>query len=346
MAGNRHHHLPRFLLKGFAIDHSSENPMVWMVRKGNVPVQVNTVNVGVSTKFYESSEDEEIDDKITRKEGIFAPALDSLRIATQNCDVNDPLVPDLVCHLSIRTKHFRDSLASTTDFLLKGMLDFMSDPLNLQSLMRTYISKHPEFIEEKVDEAFKGQHLPAKRRKWFIRQYKKMASSRLNSDMEEAVALFAGFRKMLETALRDVAAKSQLGALAKDVVPGPRAAAYREFTWHLIVTEDDLILGDCGPMHLEKSGRYRSIPDKPADVGAVFLPISTRHLLIGSDTGTQQLAVEELNKASASCSREFLIGCCEELADRYSSYLAQSGSFFRPEELKVMLEELIASLTD
>ena len=249
MAGKRQHYLPRFLLKGFLDRTSSNQDSTWVVRQGREPFKANIVNVGVSKKFYESSETKGIDDELTEREGEFAPSLDVLRSRSQSLEIKDPLIPDFVCHLQIRTKHLRDSLVESTDFLFREMMDFMEDPVNLHSLFRTYLKNNPQFLKQMCDEALQGQRMSRVQRQQFSRYVQDWAFSYVDSNINEATNLFSQFRQVLEPQLREAAVKGQLGALAKAVVPEPRAAVYRGLSWTLVVIKDEgLILGDCGPV--------------------------------------------------------------------------------------------------
>jgi hypothetical protein len=349
MAGKRQHYLPKFLLKGFVGRTANDQDFTWVVRQGRKPFKANIVKVGVSTKFYESSEARGIDSEITEIEGEFSPSLDVLRSRSESLEIKDPLIPDFVCHLLIRTKHLRDSLFESTDFLLRGMMDFMEDPVNLHSLIQTYLRKNPQFLKQMFEEALQGQEIPRRQKQELFRLFKNLAFSYTDDHIGEATNIFSHFRSILERQIKEAAAKGQLGALARAVVPEPRAEVYRRLSWALVVIkDDDLILGDCGPVTLLEPGdRYRAIPDKASDISVVYLPISSHHLVVGhAKGGNPQAKLHEVNEASASCSREFLIGCREDLVSKYSHSLGKTGSLFEPEELEVMLGEITSGLME
>src|SRR5438105_4323424 len=126
MAGRRHHTIPRFLLKGFASSLRGKEVYVWLYRKDAAGVETNINNVGVERDFYGRTEETDLDARMTHLEtNVFSGLIDELRASRTNDDdaIYDERIPELVVHLSVRTRQLRDSVSNAMDSMLRSIGD-------------------------------------------------------------------------------------------------------------------------------------------------------------------------------------------------------------------------------
>jgi hypothetical protein len=135
MAGNRQHILPRFLLKGFASRVERKGIYTWVYSKERGPFETNIINVGVEKYFYGGDGELNVDDDITDFEGEYAPLLDELREHEGQVEISDPRIANLITHLVVRTKHIRESLRESSEFMIQKISKHLSDFANLKAAM-------------------------------------------------------------------------------------------------------------------------------------------------------------------------------------------------------------------
>src|SRR6185295_1380863 len=82
--------------------------------------------------------------------------------------------------------------------------------------------------------------------------------------------------------LPEIVKRGHIKALAKSLVPEPRAEQYRRLQWKVFKTEEPLILGDVGCVFQVGGDRFVSTSGKEDDLKAVLLPIATNTLVIGT----------------------------------------------------------------
>src|SRR5688572_19177912 len=123
MAGQRHHILPRFLLKGFASRTDGQKAFTWVYRKEGDPFEASTRDVGVEKHFYGKAGETDVDGRITAIETQYANLVDDLRTRKAG-EVSHLPVAELVTHLWVRTKHLPDSLRLSSEFLFAAMWEY------------------------------------------------------------------------------------------------------------------------------------------------------------------------------------------------------------------------------
>jgi hypothetical protein len=98
--------------------------------------------------------------------------------------------------------------------------------------------------------------------------------------------------------------------LKENSVHEVRKEKYQRLQWKVYVFErDDLILGDCGVIfEVDSSRRFKTFWEEVDKLKGVFLPISSKYLIIGSQiVENLSLELKTINRAIAECSREFFI---------------------------------------
>jgi len=303
VAGSRQHVLPRFLLRGFQSRISGNQIYTWVQRKGRASFETNILNAFVEGKFYEAAE-VNVDDDITNLENRFAPIIDGLRKETSSRTISNSEIPELVVHLSIRTKNLRDSFFAASNYVFKGLITYMEDPKNLHTMLCRAIKRRSRWWRELVDEKRKTSGLSRKQFEMFV---PRLEEEVLSSTILPRAALIevALIRQVFEENLERLMKDGHLKSLSKGLIPQPRLELYKKLNWHLIKLEKgSLILGDAGPIH-QVGQEFKALPDGEDVIQSVYLPIGDSHVL----TGTMLEAVpfvdpEVVNNGESTSARE------------------------------------------
>jgi hypothetical protein len=192
-----------------------------------------------------------------------------------------------------------------------------------------------------------GVDLPDAYKELLISLFEKFSFTYIESNIEAAAPIFSYVRKELQARLPAAVKHGHVTALAKAAVPEPRAIEYRKFHWFLITpTESDLILGDLGPFTaIRPRKRFKLLPEQGDVLEAVYLPISSRHLIVGSaEDISPAIDTRELNTAIASCSREFFIGSQRDLGHEYAIHVGENAYLISVKDLEVLSEQLFSEL--
>ena len=137
MAGRRQHTIPRFILKGFQSRLNGDEVFVWLYRRGSKAVETNIKNVGTDRDFYGKPGQGTLDDQITGLEESYSTMLDMLRSQTKSGPVCDAQgIPNLIAHLSTRTRFLRQSMEDSFGFLLEHLCARLANKQTLADILR------------------------------------------------------------------------------------------------------------------------------------------------------------------------------------------------------------------
>src|SRR3989339_11523 len=309
MAGDRHHILPRFLLKGFASRVEGEKIYTWVYPRNRTPIEANIRKVSVEKHFYGKEGELCVDDDITKFESEYAPLLVELRECTGQIEIFDPRVPNLITHLVTRTKHFRDSYRESVGFLVEKMGEYFSDFDNLKEALLSTMLNKPEMMIDAIEEGFRD-HPELKPFENIIRPLlPTMFLSLFDAQKTDNQLFVKYFFENINNKLPKLMKDGHIKSLLKGLTPEPRVEDYRKLKWFLSNTDGSLILGDIACLS-EVSGltSYKSFTFIDDEIINVYLPISDRKILIGTSFDTiPQIKIDNINEAIAKCSREFFI---------------------------------------
>ena len=120
-------------------------------------------------------------------------------------------------------------------------------------------------------------------------------------------------------------------------------AEYRTLNWFLDVKPtNSYILGDVVSFCRTSENQYKSILAAQGDIRDIMLPLSSKHLLVGTrSTSLPLLDEEEINRAIASLSRERIFA--SQNTDREKGYFREIGtniSIFSEGEMERLMLEL------
>jgi len=338
MAGIRHHILPRFLLRGFASQINGTKVFTWVYRKNSRAFEASTKDVSVEKYFYGKDGEANADPEITELEIEFSALLSELREYSSKEEVTDPRVAEFIAHLCIRTKHLRDSLRESTEFLLESLEEYLSDFRNLKGL----ILHDPQIMENAFEAKIKDFQMPRHQKDMIMALLPSMASTLLDQQKSEfqflAKAFFAQIQETLPTMLRD----THITTLSKESIPEPRVGNYRSLKWFVRHSKVPLILGDVGCLFEVSGNRYTSLDSKD-ELKNVFLPISSHQILVGTSSNfAQKINFQSLKKAYVKRSREYFI-CSESSTEMASlaSSIGEDAEIVSKTELEQIVKEIL-----
>lgn len=356
MAGKRQHTLPRFLQKGFASNiiskpNGRETVFTWAYRKGLEPFETKTENVGLEKHFYGKEGELSVDDEITDLEPTFAAVIKVSRDKPDGYRISDPNIADFVGHLSIRTKHLRDSFIDMAEILTDTLFVFLADYRNFRWWTLEYHKRHPEVMRNLLDEQLKKMNLPRFQRlralEYATRQLRlELLGTVLDRDQSQYETTFKVLAPMLLEKIPSIAKDSHIKALAKSLIPEPRAEDYRSLNWYVCKSSELLILGDVGCL-FEVTGakQYITLAGKDDELKAVYLPISSDRLVLGTASPTvPSIDFNRINQVFAEHSRDFFI--CREYSQQgreLQKLLGTKAQILSDDEIKEILIEALDS---
>jgi hypothetical protein len=340
LAGLKQHSLPQFLMKGFYSRISDTDLYTWVCRKDGKIFESNLKNIGKETSFYGTDGPNSLDESITNYENEIAPKIDQLRQRTSSFEINDPSIAGFVAHIGMRTRHLRESMADSLEELSLAFMKHIEIPSNLLPMIKKMIIYDPP----PQVKTLKRQLM---RRGYSNKQCKKYFLEYFENNIEQSDPLLRDMRQHIEKKIRSLAGNSQLKALLKDVIPLEMAVNFNELHWHLLYSDHShYILGDLGVlMRFQPGAEYLLFPENSRSLEAVFFPISSNHLLVGTVAeGEPAVNPEEINAASAQNSKEFFISSQRTLVDSYRSEIGTHNPLITDEEQRLLLEKVIQEL--
>jgi hypothetical protein len=313
MAGNRHHTLPRFLLKGFASRVEGEKIFTWLYTKNRTPIEVDIRKVSAEKHFYGRKGELSVDDSITELEGNYALLLDKLRVHEGKVEISDPRIPEFITHLVIRTKHIRDSYRKSFEYLIEKIDEYFSDFDNLKSA----ILNNSELMRENIEKGFEDYPFLKPHRTILEPMIPYMLLAYLYNNKKEIENMrMSFFENITKNILPKINKKGHITALSQGLIPDVRAEMYRQLRWFVFNCNEAIVLGDIGCLfEITGAKRFNSINFQNDIILNIFLPISDRKILVGTSlSGIPNVDLNLINLEIAKCSRDFFI-CSKKLSN-------------------------------
>jgi hypothetical protein len=353
MAGSKHHILPRFLLKGFASKvipraNRQDEVFVWAYRRGGKVFETKTTNVGFETHFYGKEGELNVDNEITAIEGEFAASLDKLRQQDDGFRVFDEKVLEFITHLTLRTKHLRDSIIDASGFFFDNVFGYFSDFENWKAYCVRHFKRHPEIIKDELEKVLQNAQVSAYKKAMMRQRVKKMPIDRIvelmDDDQSGLEFLFQSLRIQFTEGLNDIVKQSHIKSLLKNLVSEPRVERYQQLSWYIRKSNEPLILGDVGCLfEIDDDERYTSLGGTESDIKNVYLPLSSNCILIGTALPhVPQIDFGAINEAFAKCSRDYFVcSISSPNMARLSSMIGQESEMIPKEEIEKAIQEVI-----
>jgi hypothetical protein len=370
MSGKNQHFIPQFLQRGFAscskTDKSStskgfdknvkpskkKEAQVWVFEKGKKPYLTNIRNKGAERFFY-GSEDSLLDKMITEAETKYAVIANQLRDLTSDSVLDDPLIAELVVHLSVRTKHFRTSVEQLGDLGLDMIQGFFQDPLDFEKFLFSHFQKNPNILQQEFNQIL-SVCTPDQQRiiKTEIQRNPSLLDNLLRNSIAEMNSIHPILMDSFESLKNDVQNMSKnahIKSLSESIIPEKRVEKLRDLNWFLCVqVPGSYILSDAGALCCTSNAQYKPLISGDEDIQDVFLPISSQHLLIGSiEPILKKTEIEAINQSSAAISKNFFIaGQHTQREITYAQQIDSKNSLISEEKLVAIEAELYEKWLD
>lgn len=346
MSGKRHHYLPQFLLSGFSHRSTGKDSYCWVYRKGRDCHESNLKNVGVEGYFYGKSDTTELDQRITNEEDSFAETVRKLRQLRSSEVNNDPEIPRLVVHLSIRTRHLRKSFTSATDILISEIIGAISGPGKFKQLMLNSIAKRPEILREAMLEELEKRdlrkQLTPEQEKQFLDFVQAVAPAFIEKSPERHHADLMCGLELAKESIPEAMKSGHIRALESSTSPEQRIEHLSNLAWEVLVfPKHSIILGDVGAWAFKiDGGNPSALSWAGKSIDTVVLPISHSHALVGTSSGNPiSLESRRLNSISASLSLDYFVS--SRATDNH-----QQLSVIIGKDAMTSLEESVKEATD
>jgi Protein of unknown function (DUF4238) len=285
MAGKRHHYLPQFLQRGFTSDTAGRK--TWLYRKNVAAREVGLRDVGVEQNFYSNEGDATVDDVITNIErDEFAELTNNIRHGIIEPKRLSDVLPFLVAHLEVRSRHLRMVFLQISERAWNDMLGYFDIPAVSAAAIREHIRRNPANLRTMAAKSLRSNRRPVHEAPTLAKGIGKMISAMPD---ETVAALFwepiaPVIRSLLKRKMELSIKVAHLDALAKSVAPDIRVEQYRALRFTVIdVPSNDLILGDSA-VTFEINGRamWKPFLDKDDDLRALYIPISGGRVILGT----------------------------------------------------------------
>ena len=341
MQRTNEHHLPQFLMKGFASRVRGDSVNTLWFRKGSQPLECNIKNIATEKDFHSSVTGSSADDTIKPLEDQFGWYVDALRQQPKDCQLDDPVVPELIANLSVRTKAFRQEMVRTVVMAMREVIARLHDP----ECMNTFASK---ILREPSYRIFRQL---AKYSPDYADALIEQVANNPDFFRSPIVSLLAKTRldkveRSFETEFVQAAKESHVHALSRDPVPTTIIEALAHLHWHIVARgRGTFILGEVGPVFkIENRNAAKAVPIGLFQYDAAFLPISDTHLLAGfEDRNFLNLSEDQINRFSSSCSPNFFIAAFNRTRERDYSLQIGLNPNLLDQEMVTTIADLLLS---
>jgi len=341
MSGKRQHFIPQFLQRGFASHIVGDEVFTWVYRKGAHPFNTNIKNIGVERAFYTLENDTVADDLITGVEGPLSELVERLLISPGG-PMRDPLVPSLIAHLEIRTRHFRQCYMQSAEYLMSQFIDFIADADSFAESFERTLRDDPSSIREMFSEELAAKGLPPSTTQivmGLLPIYMPILKAKLRCEMPQLAAFL---RQTLPRMVSEAAKSGQIKALKGGVSPAVRVHHYESLSYRLLdIPDKSLVLGDSAVVfRVDAPKPYKTFWEKNDRLQAVFLPLAPERLLVGTHSEFIS-GIRDLSQAIAGCSLEYFIthdNC--EANDLLKDLIGRDAYLLSRSQMKEILSEV------
>lgn len=334
------HHLPQFLLKGFASRSNKKEVFTWLYRKNGGMTETNVKGIAKTRDFYGNPNDSDIERRLSEMEDGFAKLVRRLREGT-GLD-QKRLLCEFVASTQIRTANVRSGVAEAMESFLDGFGQALTSPEN-----QAVIAQHAfdgamnEISAGKLD--FALNLLPPDRREEvlasLVPKMKEHLGTLIGSAREE-------FDKHIPSLTEPKAFKdSQNKLLSKNLPPESRVEQLMRLDWTVVECHDEpLVLGDVGVVAGSETGELMHILRHDPELNAIYLPIASNRLLLGHRQGAPKATVQEINIASVQLSREFYISADKNYHAELRDQIGLQATLLPGNEIEGIMKESFAGL--
>jgi len=341
MSGKRQHFIPQFLQNGFASHVSGDEVFTWVYRKGSKPFNTNIINVGVEGYFYSQEGDNQVDDHITEAERRFSVLIDTLRNEADKAVVDPESLAELIAHLETRTRHLRQSFATTGNVVLEELLRFIDDQEAFGASIKRRIQKDPSFLREAMPKELK-KNLPEALLEPLLGNSQPLLDLILPSILADLSLITNQFRTNLPKMLKDASKLGHIATLKQTLIPQAKTEQYNRLKYRVLKSTAALLpLGDSATVfQVEGERKFKAFCEKGDVLQAVYLPLSPNLVLIGC-LSEQVPDISSLPMAIAKCSLEYFIGSSSSEYSHLHSHVGEYAYLLSEEQIDMLITEII-----
>jgi hypothetical protein len=249
--------------------------------------------------------------------------------------------------LTVRNDHFRKATADGGGALFQGMSEVLSEEKTAKSFLGIDGDKPSELFAAELSKMWERLRPLAaivgmsedQFREWPFKTIKTNFSS---FHAEVGGALNDTLGSIVEK-VPDVAANAQRRSLTETLTPPKRVDRLSQYSWQTVELDEPLVLPDC--VALGANTESGILPLMLADLDkteAVFMPIASDRLLVGSLNGTREIP-PELNQLSAACSWDFFVARDRTSdLDGYRVLLRTTSQEFMSRTMREVIEESLS----
>ncbi len=340
MAGIRQHYLPQFLLKGFASRINREEVYTRVFKKNKDPYETNIKNVGIEKYFY-TRENTSSDNIITSVESNYSLLINNLRKLSYGIKLEPKAISEFIAHLIIRINHIRTTFKNLGRFLLNNVIKNIQNPSEFKRILLQYNKNNPEKFKSSLLKEFEKEN-----RIFLNFELQNFLCEQIFKNIDSLLDIFVAnihpfILKQMDHLLKklplivDETHIKHIETLSKDLTPTARIKKYMCLNWFLFVdSPGSFVLGDIGPITISTTSfKFNTLLFNNDDASEIYMPISDRHLLVGSLFAPDKLKPinsDFINKATASLSIEYFIATKQtEREFEYSNLIGNNTDLFK-----------------
>lgn len=316
MSGVNQHHLPQFLMRGFAVRSGSKNNPIYKAvehhKERGIGHLRNIKHIGAQRIFYGKPGPGTLDDAIDRLESKLAPVIRLIGLGQQPLRPEDvATIASLLAHLVTRAKQIRSFMAEALTegahlmWDLSNNRDFMSQAWKMlgraelevlmdQTLAERGIAVPPHKREEIMGLMF--QELP-----------------KLSTDPHTQAAIGNTLRQEIARHVGEISQRAEAAhhkMLTQGLDPALRVAHFQTFSWSVVhYPGAALILPDMPVIAFlpDGSGTTSMVRKDGCEPTMLVLPIATDRALLGTLGDAPAPTPEAINETGAQFASEFFV---------------------------------------
>jgi len=345
----RNHYIARLLLNRFAsrVEQKKKKKIcwVWQVTKKGNPKEISTKDTALSKYFYGKSETG-VEDAFGNIETRFSQILSA--IDRNECPDNYHQELNFILWLFYtRTRSLRDNLGSS----MERVLGLIPDIAKTVPFKDQVVKQGKQHFSDPVQIELLSQRLPLEKRALFINimgnpsiqelmaQQIEQFISMQGSSLSEAMVAQVKKEKIIPKITKGSHNKALLKMLQEETIP----SKFTPLRWEYIKSkEPTFILGDSCMFAVTQDGKTCSILRAANDWQAIYFPISSTQVLAAlRDEKLTPLAFEEINRASAEVSYDYIYASRKDMLVQFSELTGTKASFLTAEESEILKENKV-----
>jgi hypothetical protein len=339
LSGKRHHFLPKFLQKGFAIEEDSKTQKVWVYKKNSPTYPANIIDCGVEGYFYGIDGDSTLDDEITTLEDKYGQIINSARTSPLDRKLDKKSTSKLIYNFEIRTRNLRQNFRESMGFVAQEVLNKLSNPKEYEKLLKQMVDDE---LNKLIDQECEKQGIPRSILPLYRVAFKKESKDKLEMYIpliqEKMKSTCEHFKVLVTDALTKNVKNAHINAMLKSSKKtSPKLKWYEQLEYSICETDNEYIpLGDSIILfHVKEDREFKNFLDDKKSLLAVILPISPKRIIFGTKNKNYIPDFSALKQAIISNSKEFfLFNRHDEYLDSLKGNISKNSHILTEEEIK------------